>query len=110
MTHFEHEKRLLNLVADLDHLVADDPLIPATIQFLYDLRHRLPTFVVYDHPTDHPDRYVARLWGSLPEATALHFMVVTEDLAVMRAFLDALGLVHLHRQPGDDPVILETWI
>ena len=102
------EKRL-DLVADLDAGAAT-ALILSTIKFLYDLRERLPMFVVYDHPADHPEHYVARLWLSLPENTPTYLLARTKDLAVLRQFLEACGLVHLDRQPGDVPVVLETWL
>lgn len=100
----------LNLVADLDALAGTDPLIPALIKFLYDLRESLPMFVVYDHPTDQPEHFVARMWRTLPEPLPLYFMVRSEKLDTIRSFLDAAGLVHLSRNPDDDPAILETWL
>ena len=64
-------------------------------------------WVVYDHPRDQPDYYVARLWrGETPTDMAL----IDADLERLRDTLEQMGLVHLDRMEGDDPVILETWI
>jgi hypothetical protein len=79
-------------------------------QYLYSLRERLPMWTVYDHPTDYPDVYVARLWLSLPEPVALPMTLACPELDPLREELANLGLTSLHRQPGDDPAILETWI
>jgi hypothetical protein len=77
---------------------------------LYEHRDRLPMFVVYDHPSDHPDHYVARLWVTLPEAAPTNVLLKHPDLDVIRDELERLGLAHLARQAADDPKILETWI
>jgi hypothetical protein len=98
----------VNVVADLDAIPAD-PIVPATVRFLYDLRSHLPHFAVYDHPTDFPDHYVARMWLTRP-STAVHYVLKTKDLMRLRDTLEAFGLVHLDRMEADDPVILETWI
>lgn len=69
-------------------------------------------WVVYDHPSDFPDEYVARkhvvlsggAYGPTPE------IMLSRSLDELRDGLEALGLVHLDRMEGDDPVILETWL
>ena len=75
-------------------------------------QHRdfLPMFTIYDHPTDWPDFYVARLWWTLPEAKATDFTIMDRDLERIQTTIDALGMVRLDRSPEDDPKILETWI
>jgi hypothetical protein len=67
----------------------------------------LSIWVVYDHPSDFPDHYVARLWeGETPTSVVL----IHRDLERLRERLERLGLVHLDRMEGDDPVVLETWL
>lgn len=78
--------------------------------WLHASRDRLPMFTVYDHPTDWPDFYVARLWFTLPAAEATDLTIMDRDLDRIRVTLEALGLVQLARQDADDPKILETWI
>jgi hypothetical protein len=68
-------------------------------------------WTVYDHPRDNPQHYVARLFyvgkqGSI--ATAISF--ASTNLDELRARLEDLGLIRLHRDPKDDPVIMETWL
>lgn len=64
-------------------------------------------WVVYDHPTDFPDHYVARLWrGETPTTIG----IIDRDLERLRDRLEGMGLVKLMPQEGDDPVILETWL
>lgn len=67
----------------------------------------LPIWVVYDHPSDFPDDYVARLWqGESPTDTVISHA----DLRSVRLELWMKGLVRLDRAEGDDPKILETWL
>ena len=63
-------------------------------------------WVIYNHPLDYPDGYVARKFiGETP----------TNDVKI-GGFLDELraqlppGLTRFDRFPGDDPVIEETWL
>lgn len=71
----------------------------------------LPLWVVYDHPKDFPDQYVARqhvvgIAGQQPtDRTMAH-----ADIESIRTALRNLGLVRLNRHPTDDPVILEVWL
>jgi hypothetical protein len=99
----------INLVEDLD-LGHPEALIPALIKFLYDLREKLPMFVVYDRPSDFPEHVVARMWTTLPEAKPIHFVMRASNIERVRDVLEACGLVHLDRSPEDDPRILETWL
>lgn len=67
----------------------------------------LPIWVIYDHPTDWPDHYVARLWiGERPTGD----MVLTFDLDLMREHLASRGFVRFDRVPEDDAKIVETWL
>jgi hypothetical protein len=97
-----------NIVADID-AGASPALITATLQFLYDEREKLPMFVVYDHPVDFPQHYVAVLWVSAP-VLRLPYVLRASTIERLRDMLDALGLTHLHRYPDDDPRIMETWL
>lgn len=86
------------------------PPNPVIASYLESLRQRLPTFVIYDHPTDWPDFFVARLWISTPEPQATELTIMDRKVERIRATLETLGLTRLPRQPEDDPKILETWI
>lgn len=67
----------------------------------------LPIWVVYDHPTDWPDHFVARLWvGERPTGD----MLLAFDIEVIRQTLAEKGLTRLDRMEGDDPNIAETWL
>lgn len=88
-------------------------VIERTLRYLEDFRQGggLPMFVVTDHPSDHPEHYVARLGVARSggyEVTA--FAILDPRLDGLQAILEALGFVKLDRSPQDDPVILETWI
>jgi len=70
----------------------------------------LTMWTVYDHPTDHPDSFVARRWTIVPGgARPEQVTIVARALAPIRAWLDATGFHRMPAMPGDDPVILETW-
>lgn len=71
----------------------------------------LSTWTIYDSPTDYPDQFVVRRWdvpegggGPVPgEAVAV------SSLEEARASIPD-GRFNLHRAPGDDPTIVETWL
>lgn len=68
-------------------------------------------WVVYDHPKDHPDHYVARLFmiGIGLEVPSGQIMR-SRDLPTLREALADLDLTCLPRNPSDDPVIIESWV
>ncbi len=68
----------------------------------------LSIWVVYDHPRDYPDCFVARCFiGEQPTPS----IIVSTDLDRIRDVLEGeMGLVKLMRMPGDDPKIVETWL
>lgn len=84
--------------------------IQATRQWLWVVREHLPMFTITDHPTDWPDFYVARMHFTLPEPRPSDFVIMDRDLERLQETMQALGLVKLMRSPGDDPVVLETWL
>lgn len=72
----------------------------------------LRTWVVYDHPRDFPDYVIIR------RQTVFRGGAITFDpkarmfrnLEAARAWCSRRGLYPVPCQPGDDPVIVETWI
>jgi len=73
-------------------------------------RDRLPIWTVYDHPRDYPTHFVARKFLSLPKPEPTGEVIADTDLNRLRGVLTQWGLTCLQRMPGDDPVILETWL
>jgi hypothetical protein len=65
-------------------------------------------WTVYDHPSDYPDYYVARMFrGETPTDN----MVMAADLDTVRDVMARdFHLVCLTRHPDDDPKIIETWL
>lgn len=74
-------------------------------------KRSLEWWVVYDHPKDFPDGYVARKWivGDDHEGPT-DVAMWSDKLEEVRDFLENLGLVKLARDPSDEPQILESWI
>lgn len=69
--------------------------------------NELAIWVVYDHPKDYPEYFVARRWiGDKHDNTVW----ASKDLDALRDMLAKNGLTRLHRMEGDDPVIMETWL
>ena len=68
---------------------------------------KIPLFVVYRHPSDFPDHFVARLW-ELNQPTGVYELA--ETLKELQAKLPVEGMLWIKRQPSDDPVILGTWV
>jgi hypothetical protein len=66
----------------------------------------LEMFVVYDHPRDYPGHFVVRRWtGGKPTSD----FAIADSLEKARAVVPT-GLYRLPHQPGEDDVIVETWI
>jgi hypothetical protein len=66
---------------------------------------------VYRHPRDYPDKFVARLFEvDAAGSRATGSIVIAEKLERLQDEMMQMGLVKLMRSPGDDPVIVETWL
>jgi len=65
----------------------------------------MPFWVVFDHPTDFPDIFIARLFHGEAPTNAV---IKGDTLADVRALIPH-GLVCLTRSPDDDPKIVECW-
>ena len=71
----------------------------------------LEMWTLYDHPRDHPGKFVARKFDvgeGISQATGE--TLLADTLQALRAEMLARGLVCLSRDPNHDPVIIETWI
>lgn len=72
----------------------------------------LTMWTVFDHPTDYPDHFVARLFevdADGPRATA-SIIMATEVDALREVLEFEMGLVRILRSEGDEPRIMETWL
>jgi hypothetical protein len=75
-------------------------------------KFKLRMWTIYDHPSDYPDKYVARLFdvdddGPKPTSS----IIVAPDLQMLRDILEfEMHLTCLARSPEDDQKIVETWL
>jgi hypothetical protein len=71
----------------------------------------MPMWTVYDHPSDHPESFVARqhLAGD-GKSTATPYQLTTDNIETIRMVLRHAGLTPIERDPKDDAKIVETWI
>lgn len=70
----------------------------------------LSMWIIYDHPLDFPQYFVARRWEAHPgRPMPTDDLMMAEDLGDLR---DALpeGLYPLARDEMDDPTIVEVWL
>lgn len=68
-------------------------------------------WVVYDHPADYPDWYVARLSLVTADGVVQTAKIkLAEHLSSIETELSDMGLVPIDRSPDDDPVIVRTWL
>lgn len=74
-------------------------------------RHVIDLIVVYDHPSDYPDEYVARMHRVFSDGDAIvtEALAISADLDTVRAAIPP-GFYCIGRAREDDPVILEVWI
>jgi hypothetical protein len=66
----------------------------------------LPIWTVYDHPTDHPDTFIARRFENDKPTTD----AIAGDLDLIRKCMQRAGLTCLMRAASDDAKIVETWL
>ena len=70
----------------------------------------LEMWVIYDHPTDIPDAFVARKWLIGPgQMGPTESVIKAESLEMLRRLLP-LGFVNIGRSTFDDPKIVEVWL
>lgn len=67
----------------------------------------LNIWVVYDHPTDYPDHFVARRF-ELDRAT--QDVLMSGNVNSIRRYLQEQGLTCIPRSNSDDPKIVECWL
>lgn len=68
-------------------------------------------WVIYDKPSDFPDKFIARKW-IIERGSVLATNEVKEatDLVTLRLVFDGMGLVCIKRHELDDPRIVEIWL
>lgn len=69
----------------------------------------LSIWTVYERPLDHSQNFVARRWLATPQPAPTDDVLFADNLDSLRQKMPE-GLVRMPRQPGDDPVIVETWM
>lgn len=70
----------------------------------------LNQWIVYDHPTDYPNVWVARRWTvSARGVTPTDDVRTADTVEELRQPLRDAGLIMLTRSPEDDPAISEIW-
>ena len=67
-------------------------------------------YVIYDHPSDHPDKIVVRRWemgggGCAKPCEGTLFESIQDARAAMPR-----GLTRIERSEQDDPAIAEVWM
>lgn len=67
---------------------------------------RFPIITVYDHPSDFPEGFVARLWS---DCKPTNYYTLAQTLEGVRETLPG-GMVRFERSPEDDACIAEVWI
>ena len=84
----------------------NDVVVKDFLSIANELKIRLPIIVIYKHPSDYPDHYVARLWD-VDRPTK--YMSLAYTLEGARKSIPARSS-KFNRQAGDVPTIVETWI
>lgn len=71
---------------------------------------KLPLIVVYDHPSDYPDAYVARVWEA-ERNLPTNALIKKDTLQEIREDIRSAGfMICISRAPEDHPTIVESWI
>jgi hypothetical protein len=70
----------------------------------------LRIWTIYDHPSDFPDCFIARMsLVSVDGLVPTREIITAATLEELRSQLPG-GLYRLNRHPDDDPVIVEVWL
>jgi hypothetical protein len=94
----------MNASVEIDHRYAEE-LQGAAVSL-----GQLLIWIIYDHPADYPDWFVARPSIIRPKTGGpVPMHLIAKDLNMLRALLPD-GLTCLGRQTMDDPAILEVWV
>ena len=67
---------------------------------------KMPLICVYDHPSDYPNNYVARVWDA---NRPTRLIVLADTLDEIRAKIPPV-MKRLPKAPQDDAVIVEVWM
>ncbi len=71
----------------------------------------MPMIVIYEKPSDFPNRCVARLWDICGgDGRQTEVAVVAETLDEVRSKIPFQSMYSIGRFPEDDPYIVEVWI
>ena len=75
------------------------------------MKPALIMWTVYDHPSDYPDKFVARA-HRIVEGNVLptRNIIITDSLDDIRIAFSRDGLLCITRCPDDDQCIIETWL
>lgn len=69
----------------------------------------IPMWTIYNRPCDYPKGYIARKFWVTSKSTTPTEQTITGDLNFIRSELPP-GLVCFHRDPNDEPDVVETWM
>ena len=68
-------------------------------------------WVLYDHPKDFPDKYVARKWHvQTGRGTPTDEIITDDQLDELRKKMQHKCLTKIQRNTINDPIIIETWM
>ena len=73
----------------------------------------LAIWTVYAKPKDYPTKYVARCFlvrGGTGAIERTDSIIIAPTLDELRSMFADMYLTQVGRMPGDDPVIVETWL
>ena len=77
----------------------------------------LPVWVIYRHPKEYPDGYVARRWACVPqpdqqepEAASIRVPLISPDIGSLRKALRGMGLRRVEDTRDRDDSVAELWL
>ena len=78
---------------------------------IFDQKHLMDMWIIYEHPLDFPDKYVVRKWTVMANAKPLASMGKTlhDTLEEARSAIPP-GLYNLPRFASNNPAIKEVWL
>lgn len=99
---------MIHNFADCIKSEGDKPCRDCLYHALYSVGAPLDMWVVYDHPSDYPDKWVVRKWSVTSQEVPTGVVFVGDSFEEVSNILPA-GLVWMPRGEGDDPAIAGVW-
>ncbi len=88
----------------------DDVALPS-FRELNMFAFKLPVIAIYFNTSDYPNKYIARVFESLPTPIPKRYILIKDTLSEIETdIIENLNMILINRDSTDDPHIIECFI